>query len=1255
MSAEQIKCARCGQDLPMQAADGLCPTCRKATTIFATGGAKLPAKPESTVVLDRERLHSDAAKQAAVLSGNFKSFGDYDLLEGIARGGMGAVYKARQRSLQRTVALKVILSGALAGEEEVKRFRTEVESVAKLDHPNIVPIYEVGQVESQHYFTMRLIDGGGLDDRLEEYRKDLRKAARLMTKVSRAVHYAHQRGILHRDLKPDNILIDDQGEPQITDFGLAKRVEDDEHLTISGAIMGTPAYMAPEQATGKTRQLSTAVDVYSLGAVLYLLLTGRPPFQGETPLETLRQALEQEPASPRVLNPAADVDLTTICLKCLEKDPQKRYGSAEALAEDLERWLRKEPILARPATTTERFVKAIRRHPALAGLIAVSVVAVISFIVMILINEDRLEEERDQARFLESVSKQERVLAEGRAEQARLRLVRLNVGNGLRLFDQGDASAALLWIIEALRLEAGKSAREEVQRVRIAALLNQCPKLHSFWTETEPLQAAAATPDGKRLVTFSADKVRYWNGSTGEPSGEASTHDATIKFVALSPDGMFVVASAGKRSAQVWEIKSGKKIATLRHEGDITHLSFSPDGRFIATCSEDKTAQVWDARTGQPAGPALQHRDVVFFATFGPDSRMIATGSKDRTCQVWDVTSGKALLSTPLRHTGWVNRAAFSPDGTKIVTASQDRTARLWDARTGEMLGAPMHHNGFVTFVEFSPDGTRLVTANADNTARIWSVATTEPLISPVAHSTRVQRAVFSPDGRRLLTVSEKSARVWDATTGQPVTPPLPSHEEVLYGGFGQEGRFVLLLSKDQALRVWDAVAHGAETQPLPNTADLRDAVFNRDGTKFLTVSGRSLRIWNAATGKPVASPMEAPREIIVAGFTPDSRLIVSVNADQTVRFWEVQQGRQLPRFIPLRHDVELAAFSRNGRRLATAGFDRAARIWDLGNNRQLGPAVKHNGRIRFMTFSPDGQKLLTASEDRTARLWDANNGRPLTGPLQHENAVEMAVFSADGKFIVTASADNTAQVWDAQTGLAVSPPIEHDAEVVHAEFSPDGRHVVTASADNTARVWDATTGEPVTPVLQHNGWVEHAVFSPDGTRAATASWDNSARIWDALTGEPLTPPLPHKGRVHFVLFSPDGRRLITGSPDGPAQLWSLSPDARPLADLTQLANLLSGRRIDATGSLAPLKLPALADAWQSLRKQYPDEFSTKPEELLAWHAREADAAEEFKDWYAAVFHLERLASLQPKNGDLRKRRDNAHAEWKAQQTPVTP
>jgi len=383
-------CLDCRAPLPETAVREVCGACvtvrdtlpSPARRTCVDCGAALPADQVRDVcvacVTRRvEEAPAGAPRAPAPVKSGLPRLADYEILGELARGGAGVIYRARQRSLNRTVALKMILSGEFASPEAVQRFRVEAEAAASLDHPNIVPIYQIGEEGGQHFFSMKLVEGEILSRRIRERPLTLRESARLVATVGRAIHYGHQRGILHRDLKPSNILVAADGSPFVVDFGLAKRVESGEALTKTGDVMGTPSYMAPEQMEGRST-FTTAVDVYGLGGILYELLTGRPPFRGDTMAAIMRQVLEDEPAAPRSLQPEIDPDLQTICLKCLEKVPAKRYGSADLLAEDLERWLAGEPISARPVTTWTRGMKWVRRRPAAAGLLAVSTLALLT-------------------------------------------------------------------------------------------------------------------------------------------------------------------------------------------------------------------------------------------------------------------------------------------------------------------------------------------------------------------------------------------------------------------------------------------------------------------------------------------------------------------------------------------------------------------------------------------------------------------------------------------------------------------------------------------------------------------------------------------------------------------------------------------------------------------------------------------------------------------------------------------------------------
>jgi Serine/threonine protein kinase len=361
-TSESVRvCQKCGAKVFADSPGGFCGAC-----LFRTG---LGVAEDSEAGLQKnERMQVQ--------------FGDYDLIEEIGRGGQGVVYRARQKSLNRTVALKVIGLGQWSSTPHLKRFRHEAEAAASLEHPQIVPIYEIGERDGSCYFSMKFVEGGQLDDVLKRAPMSIQRAAEALVKIARTVHFAHERGILHRDIKPGNILLDRKGEPHLTDFGLARLIEQESTITNSFDLLGTPSYMAPEQAAGRVKELTAASDVYSLGAVFYQMLTGEPPFAGGTTYETIRLVMETEPRNPRVRNPKVDVDLATICLKCLEKEPTKRYQTAEALAEDVERWLRHEPVLARPAGLFSRGHKFVRRNPAATLLVLFSLTLVTAIGVM---------------------------------------------------------------------------------------------------------------------------------------------------------------------------------------------------------------------------------------------------------------------------------------------------------------------------------------------------------------------------------------------------------------------------------------------------------------------------------------------------------------------------------------------------------------------------------------------------------------------------------------------------------------------------------------------------------------------------------------------------------------------------------------------------------------------------------------------------------------------------------------------------------
>jgi WD40 repeat protein/serine/threonine protein kinase len=1186
----------------------------------------------------------------------------YEILAELGRGGMGVVYKARQIGLNRLVAIKMILSGSLAGESEIARFKNEAEAVAKLQHPNIVQIYEIGEYQGHPYFSLEYVDGGSLDRKLQGTPQPPEEAARLVETLARAVQAAHDRGIVHRDLKPANVLLQESGIrnqgsgsknpltdsclltpdsciPKLTDFGLAKRLDADSGQTKTGAVMGTPSYMAPEQARGD-KEIGPAADVYALGAILYECLTGRPPFKASSSWETVRLVIEQEPVSVTQLQPKTPRDLETICQKCLQKEARKRYGSALALAEDLRRYRSHEPILARPVGKLERALRWCKRNPIAAALVISLLVGLgtaLGLAIWAMGERDRADAEAGNAQTNESIAKTNETLAKknetlakknedlaARADETLAAFEQVQIANGLREANEGHLYQALRWFALPLRGDGANKPRAEMYRYRLSdywRLPQDVDRTGYILSHVlQPQESVHCTyagfsPDGRRVVTVNGITARVWAAATGQPASPPLQHQGFVSHAAFSPDGRRVV-TAGNTTARVWDAATGQPAGPpLQHPRRMGRAVFSPDGRRLLTTGEDKTAWVWDAATGQPAGPPLSHQARVTHAAFSPDGQRVVSSSEDKTARVWDAATGQPT-GPPLQHQDFVSHAAFSHDGRQVVTSS-NKTAQVWDAATGQPTGPPLQHEVFVSQASFSPDGRQVVTTSSNKTARVWDAATGQPVGLPLQHQDFVSHAAFSPDGRRVVTASnDGTAQVWYPGGGR-AGPPLPHQSAVGHAAFSPDGRRVVTASRDGSARVWDAVSGQPASPPLQHQGVLVHAAISPDGRRVVTAGWNPpAQVWDAATGQPVGPPLQHRNHVAHVAFSPDGRHVITASWDATARVWDAATGQPAGQPLQHKHNVSHAAFSPDGQRVVTSSWDGTARVWDAATGQPVGPPLKQ-GREGHAVFSPDGRRVLTASAVK-AQVWDAATGQPVGPPLQHVKNVTHVTFSPDGRRIVTASEDKTARVWDAITSQPVGPPINHRGRVVHAAFSPDGQHVLTASDDRTARVWDAATGQPVGLPLEHYS-VSHAVFSPDGRRVVTAT-GAAARVWDAASGQPVGPWLQHRGSVVHAGFSPDGRRMVTASGDNDrtVRLWDVSLDARPAEDWVRLTRFLAGDT-DRFGALCTPE--QMRQDWNYLRTKYPQDFTVTPAQALAWHRREAAACVKEKNPAAALFH----------------------------------
>ncbi|HXJ58289.1 MAG TPA: protein kinase, partial [Verrucomicrobiae bacterium] len=939
--ANKTSCLKCDTPLTGDARGGFCPKClftQASAGDFDDLSHLIQIDPSSAAAPDASGSNDQASTSTATGLSLPRTFGDYELLEEIARGGMGIVYRARHLSLGRIVAVKMLLFGPLASPEFVKRFRAEASAAASLQHPNIVAIHDVGVCQGQQYFAMDYVEGQSLAKLLANGPLPARRAASYLKTIAEAIHYAHKRGILHRDLKPSNVLIDPSDQPRVTDFGLARRLEDDSELTMTGQVLGSPNYMPPEQAVGKRGKVSRRSDVYSLGAMLYHLLTGRPPFVGEALTDTLEQVLNAEPVSPRLLNPSLPRDLETICLKCLEKEPDKRYPNSEALANELGRFLHDEPIHARRITPVERAWRWCRRKPALAGSLAAAAILLLTVFIGSPIAAYRI----NQARRAEQLQLQR---AEAGELTARQNQYASDMFRAHAAVSEGD-------IFSALRLldrnrptpnQLGSGRREEA---------------HSFQQDSQSLVTSAATD-------LRGWEWRYlWQQCQGDQLFILGYHSNGVSAAGFLPDGKTAYSAGRDKAVRLWDVESKQQIALLAHDDPVKTAACSPDGRWLATTTETQgkdALRLWDLATRREAAVlttndrAIVDRERWFelrpnSTMFSPDSQLLACVDLYSGVHLWSVATRQEVANIPayFRRTAPLG-LAFSPDGqTLAYNENYYGEIALWDIPSRQTRERRLKgHRLYVPSLAFTPDGRILVSGSMDRTIRLWDVAEGRERATFTNYPVGVSALRMSPDGKTLAftaTVGSQQVILQDTLTGT-TTGQLRGHKNSVSGAeFSPDGHTLISGSVDGSVRIWDVTGRPKEPDCRPFQTDVGEFSGGTGNALMLSPGGRHLlTVFTDKTFSICEAPAltESPRHPLplsafsCGALAPGGDLAAFVASDGNVVFWHADTGQTNWFSRPITDASTRAVFSPDGTRLAIAGSHEVC-VMDVASKRKL-------------------------------------------------------------------------------------------------------------------------------------------------------------------------------------------------------------------------------------------------------------------------------------------------------------------------------
>ena len=1101
---------------------------------------------------------ADAADRPASGPGGFEPLLG-EIIEGVTlvrhlgEGACGAVYEGEQRHPRRRVAVKV-LGAASATTSSITRFLREADILAGLDHPGIARVYASGTARLEGgmrpCFVMELVEEAGPITSAPACRDaPLQEKLRLFREVCDAVAHAHRQGIVHRDLKPANILVDGMGRPKVIDFGWARLVGEGAgaagERTLVGQLVGTLAYMSPEQFDGDPSAIDARADVWALGVVLQEILVGRRPFDftGRTVYEAATVVRSVEPVPLTRLDRRLPRDLGVIVATCLEKARERRYADAGALADDLGRLLAGQPIRACPPGFADGVRLLARRHRVAAGAVALAAGALVAALVGIGLFAARAERARVSESEAVEVARGERDRAarEARAAKRTLYQARVQRLSGLPSTAAPDERASLSASTAALAAELGLTTSSGEMPLELAILRASldAPTL-ATWREPAAIDAMESSPDGTTLALGCADGVVRLRGAAGDgPRLDLRGHSGMITRLAFDPGGSRLASAAADGTARVWDPVTGAEVARLAaHSKQVEDVAFDPSGERVATASRDWKACLWDAATASKDHVLRDHPWMVGAARFDPvDGRLLATVSFDGTSVLWDAASASRLGRWGGRRTRRP-AVAFSPDARRLAIASPEGGVDLVDTASRQRVAHLPGSVKGITGIDFSPDGTRLVFVADDESVQLWDTVAPIRLAFLSGHRRRISAARFSPDGSRVATASwDRVVRVWDSSDGRLVAE-LAGHETpVLCLAWARDGRSLSTGSRDGEVRVWDLLGSRVMLRGL--SAAVGAIAFSGDGSSLSGVSSDGTsRTWRTADGA-VENGHDGPdTKATATALSADGLFVALGRRDGRVAIRPLDGGAEPAACDdPFPASVVGVSFSADGRRLL--GFDDrdTVRVADMSDGRVLAEIHPAIPRIVSGAFDSEGARVVVGGASGEIAVWREGAGAPkAAGPLG--GRVRLLSWRPWRDHFVATADSGEVVLFDGADAIPLQQAPAFLGKPTAIAFSLDGARLLIGGEQGQLAAWDVDGGRPLLAFVGHEQRINAAAWSPDGTRVATASDDRTVRLWDAADGVCLLVLEGHEGKVLSTAFSPDGRLLASSSADGAVRLW---------------------------------------------------------------------------------------------------------------------